>query len=322
LICDGVTGVGGSLTRAQPKRVAEFSVPIAPLGEQQSISDKLDALLARVGACRDRLDRIPPILKRFKQAVLRAACSGAMSYKPEIASGSSHETLSQIGPFSIPADWELVPLKELVDNFDAKRVPVRAGDRATRQGAYPYYGAFGVIDHVDDYLFDGDFLLVAEDGKNLATRDRPISLIARGKFWVNNHAHVLKTRGHMRVEYLNHWINSDACDLSPLLTGIDQVKLTRAAMDSILVPCPPVEEQGEIVRRVESLFALADAIEAKWQAIHGQVECLTPALLAKAFRGELVPQDPNDEPAAELLNCLAAQREATPARPRRQRAVI
>jgi len=91
------------------------------------------------------------------------------------------------------AEWITSRVEELSINFDGKRRPVKESDR--RPGPYPYYGASGVVDHVDDYIFDGDYLLVAEDGENLRTRRTPIAFMVRGKFWVNNHATILEIDG-------------------------------------------------------------------------------------------------------------------------------
>ena len=266
--------------------LAGFQIAIAPLNEQKRIADKLDAVLARVDACRDRLDRIPTILKRFRQSVLAAATSGKLT--EDWRSGNPIENT-----------WSSQNLGDYVENCDGKRVPISEILRAARHGNYPYYGASGVIDTIDGYTHDGKYLLIGEDGANLFTRSKPIAFIATGKIWVNNHAHVLRCRAGAPEEFLGYFINS--IDLAPYVSGSAQPKLNQKNMNSIIVPVPPVEEQTEIVRRVESLFACADRLEARYTAARAQVEKLTPATLAKAFRGELVPQDPNDEPASVLL---------------------
>lgn len=97
-------------------------------------------------------------------------------------------------------EWRERSLGELTDNFDAIRVPVKEVDR--RPGPYPYYGASGVVDHVDQYLFEGEYLLIAEDGENLRTRSTPIAFLARGKFWVNNHAHIAQGNREANTRFL------------------------------------------------------------------------------------------------------------------------
>jgi hypothetical protein len=108
----------------------------------------------------------------------------------------------------------------------SKRVP----------GPYPYYGASGVIDHVADYIFDGEFLLVAEDGENLRTRKTPVAFLARGKFWVNNHAHVLRGSGAADTRYLAYALAE--ADVSGYLSGSTQPKLTRASLERLRLPTP------------------------------------------------------------------------------------
>ncbi len=277
---------------------------LAPWNEQKRIADKLDTVLTRVDAVNDRLARVAPILKRFRQSVLAVATSGRLTEdwrsKEGQKDGSSDEA---------PAGWVRSTLVSAAQNQDNLRVPIAEVVRSGRRGQYPYYGASGVIDTIDGFTHEGDFLLIGEDGANLLARSKPIAFRASGQIWVNNHAHVLTHSSTERLDYLAYAIN--AIDLSPYVTGSAQPKLTRKALDSIPLALPPEKEQAEIVRRVETLFAFADRLEARLKAARADAERLTPALLAKAFRGELVPQDPNDEPAAELLKRLAASAPAT-----------
>lgn len=190
--------------------------------------------------------------------------------------------------------------------LNSKRKPIKQADRNKRQGDYPYYGAFGIIDHIDDYVFDGEYILLAEDGKNLEQRSRPIALIAKGKYWVNNHAHVLDVKTQIDIKYLCYFLNSPHLVIDEFLTGQDQVKLNKVAMVKLPIPVPPYTEQKEIVSLVDQYFAFADTIEAQVKKAQARVDNLTQSILAKAFRGELVPQDPNDEPANKLLERISA----------------
>ena len=264
---------------------------LAPKAEQKRIADKLDTVLTRVDAVNTRLARVAPLLKRFRQSVLAAATSGRL-------------TEDWRGGRAVNETWRVIPLGKYVENHDGARVPISETLRTERRGAYPYYGASGVIDTIDGFTHEGKFVLIGEDGANLVTRSKPIAFIATGKIWVNNHAHVLKCKEGASDEYLAYYINS--IDLTPYVSGSAQPKLNQKNLNTIPVPVPPTEEQTEIVRRVETLFAFADRLEARLAQAQTAATRLTPALLAKAFRGELVPQDPNDEPAAELLRRLAS----------------
>lgn len=283
---------------------------LAPLGEQRRIADKLDTTLARVDTLNDRLARITPLLKRFRQSVLAAATSGRLTEDWRILNRMNSD---------LSSGWSISKLGNSALNKNNLRIPISEALRNERRGNYPYYGASGVIDRIDGYTHDGEFLLIGEDGANLLARSKPIAFRASGKIWVNNHAHVLTSDSKDRLNYLSYAINS--IDLTPWVTGSAQPKLTRKALDSIPINLPPDDEQTEIVRRVETLLAFADRLEARLQSAQTAAERLTPALLAKAFRGELVPQDPNDEPAAELLRRLRAARAAdTASKPKRGRA--
>ncbi|RIL10646.1 restriction endonuclease subunit S [bacterium] len=151
-------------------------------------------------------------------------------------------------------EWRERPLAELTDNFDGIRVPVKEADR--RPGPFPYYGASGVVDHVDDYLFDGEYLLIAEDGENLRTRKTPVAFLARGKFWVNNHAHIVRGNSEADTRFLMYALSS--ADISGYLTGSTMPKLTQGNLNRIPLLTPPLPEQRAIAH---ILGTLDDKIE-------------------------------------------------------------
>ncbi|CAL8976588.1 hypothetical protein TESS_TESS_01121 [Tessaracoccus sp. O5.2] len=149
-----------------------------------------------------------------------------------------------------------VALGDVTRNLDAKRVPVRSSSR--QPGPYPYYGASGIVDWVSDFLFEGRHLLVAEDGENLRSRNTPVAFLADGKFWVNNHAHVLTAvPGISDIRYLCYQLQ--LTDMTGYLTGSAQPKLNRSALDSIQVWLPDLATQTAIA---DVLGALDDKIAA------------------------------------------------------------
>jgi type I restriction enzyme S subunit len=309
-------------------KVLDTSIPLAPLNEQSRIADKLDSTLAKVDAAQARLDKIPNILKRFRQSVLAAATSGELTkewrednkYPPELSTSINWNVLDKgVSPHEIPPNWTWQHVGNIIDVFNSKRKPLKQADRDKRSGEYPYYGAFGIIDDIDDFLFDGRYLLLAEDGKNLESRQRPISLIAGGKFWVNNHAHVIQGKEGIKLDYLKYFFNSPTIEIDQFLTGMDQVKLNKNSMIKIPVPVPPEKEQKEIVRRVESLFTMAENFEKQYKDAKTRTKRLTQSILAKAFRGELVPQDDDDEPASELLARIKANLDHVTTKPKVKR---
>ena len=164
-------------------------------------------------------------------------------------------------PFKIPNKWVWTYFGKITFNRDGERKPLEKAVRATRHGAYDYYGASGVIDTVDDYLFDKPLLLIGEDGANLVNRSTPIAFIAHGKFWVNNHAHVLDGISFEFLRYLEIYINS--INLQPYITGMAQPKMNQAKMNSIPVPLPPLAEQERIIAKVDALMALCNHLDVR-----------------------------------------------------------
>ncbi|HLH32131.1 MAG TPA: restriction endonuclease subunit S [Terriglobia bacterium] len=171
-------------------------------------------------------------------------------------------------------EWVERRLGELTENCDGRRVPVREGDR--RSGPYPYYGASGIVDYVDGFIFDGEYLLIAEDGENLRTRNTPIAFLGRGKFWVNNHAHIVRGNNGADTRFLMYALS--ATDISGYLTGSTMPKLTQGNLNRIPLLTPPLREQLAIAqilgtlddkiglnrRMNETLEAMARALFKSW----------------------------------------------------------
>nr|WP_295709318.1 restriction endonuclease subunit S [uncultured Halomonas sp.] len=140
----------------------------------------------------------------------------------------------------VPAHWVVAPIKIFFSFLDGKRIPLKSEDRGGRQGDFPYYGASGVIDWIDDFIFDQDHVLVSEDGANLLARSSPIAFVATGRYWVNNHAHILKPID----ENLEYWAEViENLDLCIHVTGSAQPKLTSEALGSIDVASPPSSDE-------------------------------------------------------------------------------
>lgn len=138
---------------------------------------------------------------------------------------------------------KMVTLDMISENYDSQRKPITSGNR--EKGNIPYYGASGIVDYINDYIFDGDYLLISEDGANLLTRVTPIAFSISGKAWVNNHAHVLKFSENITRKYVETYLNS--IDLKLYITGAAQPKLNKKNLNSIKIPLPPLEEQKRIV---------------------------------------------------------------------------
>ena len=214
-------------------------------------------------------------------------------------------------PFPIPPTWKWVRLASITSNFDNMRKPISKDKRVNTKGLYNYYGATGAIDKIDDYIFDGTFLMIGEDGGNFYT-SKDNSFIANGKFWANNHVHVL-SNVICNIFYIKYFL--DSCNLPHmgLITGIAVPKLNQERLNSILVPLPPLEEQKRIVAKIEELEPLINQYNQAEQELSTLSdkfpEQLKKSILQYAIQGKLVAQDENDEPAEVLYAKIQAEKQ-------------
>lgn len=235
------TGESGFL-RLYSDQLGRLAIPAPPIGEQDAIERFVSWANGRVESAIRAKRRVISLLVEQRQAIIkRAVTCGLDPNVPFRATG-----IPWIG--EVPKHWEVSRVKNEFHCLNTKRVPLNSVERgAMTERRYDYYGASGVIDRVDDYLFDDELLLVAEDGANLVLRNLPLAIIARGKFWVNNHAHILKpTRGS--IAYLAHLL--ETLNYLPWISGAAQPKLTQDRLLSISIAVPPPEEQRAIVRHV------------------------------------------------------------------------
>jgi type I restriction enzyme, S subunit len=160
----------------------------------------------------------------------------------------------------VEVEWQA--LENLAENLDSMRKPVTGGQREF--GKVPYYGASGIVDYVKDYTFDGDFLLVSEDGANLLARNTPIAFSIKGKSWVNNHAHVLKFNNDVDRKFVEYYLNM--IDLTPFISGAAQPKLNKKNLNSIKIPNPLSEIKKEIVRILDTFTNLTSELTTQLTA--------------------------------------------------------
>ena len=174
-------------------------------------------------------------------------------------------------------EWKEYKLGDVVNILDSKRVPLSSKERSTRQGCYPYYGAQGIIDYIDDFIFDGTYLLIAEDGENLKSQKQNVAQLASGKYWVNNHAHILESNGKSDIRYICYLLNT--LDLSGYITGSAQPKLNQANLVKIAFKLPPLEIQKDIA---DYLSVFDDKIEVN-RKINENLEQQAQALFKSWF---------------------------------------
>lgn len=210
--------------------------------------------------------------------------------------------------FDLPKGWEWCKLGTITINHDSKRKPVSVKDRENLEKIYDYYGATGVIDKVDNYIFDGFYLLIGEDGGNFFT-DKDVAFTVTGKFWPNNHVHVLECIDNITTDYLKLFLNSIDFKKLDLITGIAVPKLNQLNLNNIVISLPPLEEQKRIVAKVDELFELIDELDNNKQELLENISNTRNKVLQLAIQGKLVEQCEDDEPASVLLERIKAEKE-------------
>jgi len=297
-LCADVTGVGGSLTRAQPKKVATFPVVVPPLAEQKVIADKLDTLLAQVENTKARLERIPQILKRFRQSVLAAAVSGRLTEEwrgtPDVNG------------------WESDELSRFIEKprYGSSAKSQKSGDVPVLRMGNLQDGRLDWSDLV--YTSDPEEIekYRLEPGDVLFNRTNSPELVGKTSIFRGEREAIyagylikIKCLPSLNPEFLNYQLNSpkakDYCK-AVKSDGVSQSNINAKKLAAYPLSCPPIEEQTEIVRRVDQLFAHADRIEQQVNNALARVNNLTQSILAKAFRGELTEQWRKDNP--ELIS--------------------
>ena len=233
------------------------------------------------------------------------------SYYEKMLATGEVKCIDEEIPFEVPKGWEWERFGNIMINKDSERVPLSVAQRQQLKKIYDYYGASGVIDKVDKYLFDKDLLLIGEDGANLINRSTPIAFIAKGKYWVNNHAHVLDVCSGMALSYVALFIN--AVSLVDYITGTAQPKMNQEKMNSILLAIPPVKEQHRILEKMSMVDAFVDkyaSLQTKLDSLDNSVyELLRKSILQEAIQGKLVPQIASEGTAQELLEQIKAEKQ-------------
>ena len=259
--------------------VNNIELPSPPPTEQTAIASFLDRETAKIDELVAEQQRLIELLKEKRQAVISHAVTKGLNPDAPMKD-SGIEWLGEV-----PEHWEVASLKRFFESLDGRRIPLSSEERSYRQGEIPYYGASGTIDHVDDFIFDEDLVLVSEDGANLLMRSTPIAFVARGKYWVNNHAHILKPPD----KNLIFWAERiETIDLTPIVSGAAQPKLTIAALNSLKIAVPPTEaERAEIETHVANEAVRHDTLSSEAQQAINLLKERRTALISAAVTGQI-----------------------------------
>jgi|TARA_R110002060_G_scaffold68010_4_gene76683 type I restriction enzyme S subunit len=311
---NAISGVvqGALYPAAKSSDVQNYVFPLAPLNEQIRIADKLDSILAKVDAAQARLDKIPNILKRFRQSVLAAATSGELT-KEWRENKDTHKITEK---YYAPKEWDLFVFEKLTD-------VVTSGSRGWAKYYSDQGSTFIRAQNINsDYLNLSDIAFVSlpekAEGRRTKVENHNLLITITGAnvtkaarvkddildAYVSQHVALVKLKKNEFSPFIELFIkaeNSGRGQLLELAYGAGKPGLNLQNIKGLKIALPSIEEQKEIAFKVERLLSKADAIEKKYHRAKAKINRLTQSILAKAFRGELVSQDQNDEPASELL---------------------
>jgi len=318
-------------------RFSQAPIRLAPLAEQRRIVAKLEALLGQVDACRQRLEKIPTLLKRFRQSVLAAACSGRLTedWRGEnrivqpASEVSATAKLADDMP-EIPESWRWVKLPDTGDMTRGKSRHRPRNEPSLLGGPYPFIqtgdiaqSGGRITNHKQTYseagLAQSRLWPTGTICITIAANIAESAILTYPACFPDSVVGIIANAETSVAEYVEFFIRVAKADLATFAPATAQKNINVGILNEVQVPLPPLAEQQEIVRRVERLFTLADNIEQRYKKAQAFIDKLTPSLLAKAFRGELVPQDPNDEPASVLLERIKAEREKNKPQSRKKR---
>ena len=288
----------------------DVTFPLPPLNEQKRIVAKLDAIMPCIEVVKERLDKMPGMLKRFRQSVLTAAVTGKLT-----------EKWREENP--MVSEWEETYIENLADY-------ITSGSR----GWAEYYSDEGAIFvraqniNTDELILDDvAYVKLPKNTEGTRTRTEKYDLLVTitganvtktalvkneiGEAYVNQHVALVRLKNSENAFYIHLWLvapNAGRSQLEDAAYGAGKPGLNLKNVKDVAINLPPLEEQKEIVRQVDKLFALADKVEAHYQKAKARVDKLSQSVLSKAFRGELVPQDPNDESAEKLLERILEEK--------------
>ena len=250
---------GANINNLKFSQLAEFDIPIPPLAEQKRIVAKIDAAFEKIDKLKANAEKNLANAKELFQSALDEAM------RPK-------------------KGWVEKRLPDISVNRDSKRVPITKSQR--KSGAIPYYGASGIVDYVKDYIFDGEYLLVSEDGANLESRTYPIAFSITGKSWVNNHAHILEFKNGDVQAYVELYLN--AISLKDFITGTAQPKLTQENLNKI-----PIHLPGEhailsgVVGRLKMIKGKLETLQQNYERQIADCVEMRQAILREAFEGRM-----------------------------------
>jgi len=291
---------GTSYPAVRDGDVRSQTFPLPPLVKQKNIVSKIEELFSQLDAGVAGLKRAQAELKRYRASVLKAAFEGRLvpqdpNDEPieKLLNNKGVQVLDRNKYKPFPNSWGWTRLEYCVDILDRQRIPVNSKDREKRiigkdiSDLYPYYGATGQVGWIDDFIFDEELVLLGEDGAPFLDTNKDKAYIVKGKFWVNNHAHVIRAKSNLTTNrFLLHYLNF--FDFSNYVTGTTRLKLNQTNMKSIPIIIPPIDEQNRIVEEIDRKLSIIDEINKSIKVGLQNSENLKSSILKFAFNGGLI----------------------------------
>ncbi len=269
-----VTGSTPSRQRVDPTSFYEIKIPLPPLPEQKKIA----AILSAVQSTKEKTEDIIQATKELKKSLMKHL----FTYGPVPVEEAEDVPLKETEIGMVPEEWDIVRLGDVVNVYDKKRIPLSSEQRSEMRGYYPYCGANGIIDYINNYIFDGEYLLLAEDG-GFWNEFQDTAYLMNGKFWVNNHAHIIKVKkGRSNNRFLLYWFNYD--NIESYTSGTTRKKLNQGVMKQIQIPLPPLPTQQKIANILSAIDLKIEAEENKKKALGVLFKTLLHNLMTAKIR--------------------------------------
>jgi type I restriction enzyme S subunit len=269
----------GTFPQITFKELSLLTIKLPPLPEQKRIAEILSSLDDKI----ELNNKMNKNLEEMAQAIFKL---WFVDFEFPDQNGNPYKRSggkmieSEIG--EIPEGWSVGMLGEIINLYDSKRVPLSSRERESRKGIYPYYGATSIMDYIDDYLFEGTYLLMGEDGTVADENDYPILQYVWGKFWVNNHAHILQGKDSFATEYL--YLLLKQTNVSAIITGAVQKKINQGNMNSLKVLIPKDKVLNKFVKIIDEFFVHYKVSVEEIKSLTKTRDTLLPKLMSGEIR--------------------------------------
>lgn len=261
------------------EEIGSFPICIPPLTQQQAIADYLDKKTGNIDELVGLLNKQIADVRAYRQSLITETVTQGLN-KDVPMKDSGIEWIGQI-----PEGWKVMKLPYILDNLDYLRKPIASEKRSRNNPRYNYYGASGVIDKIDEYNVEDKVLLIGEDGANLVMRNLPLVYKAEGKFWVNNHAHILKPKANANYDYFYYFL--ELVDYTPYITGSAQPKLSQDNLNKVLCVLPSLSEQESIAHFLDAKTKDIDELLSKLEAQVADLLAYKSSLISEVVTGKI-----------------------------------